>query len=303
MTANMDREDTAAWAGPRHEEQHHAEQHHEETGKQPNVSDLERWISALGGSFLITCGLGQKGITRLALAALGGGLVYRGVTGHCPLYTALGMDTACGKDRTATVLSKSGIKVEKATTIMRPAHELYQFWRRFENLPHVFRHLESVTVEGNRSHWVVKAPLGLVVEWDAEVINEIENELIAWKSVPEADVDHAGSVHFRPAPGGRGTEVKVVLNYSPPAGKIGAWIAKVFGEDPEHEIEEDLRRFKQVMETGEVPTTKGQPSAREEKDQGDKKAKRRNDARQPEQRDEAAPSESGGTARRETVPS
>jgi uncharacterized membrane protein len=256
MTANMDREDTGSGAGPR-------EARRPETTA--NVGDLERWISALGGSFLITCSLGRKGAARIALAALGGGLVYRGVTGHCPVYTALGLDTATGGDHVATVLSKGGVKVERSITVMRPAAELYGFWRRFENLPNVFRHLESVRVDGNRSHWVVKAPLGTEVEWDADVINEIENELIAWTSVAGSGVDHAGSVHFQPAPGGRGTEVRVSLKYSPPAGKLGAWFAKVFGEDPEHEIEEDLRRFKQVMETGEVATTEGQSSARAKK--------------------------------------
>jgi uncharacterized membrane protein len=147
--------------------------------------------------------------------------------------------------------------------INKAPEELYRFWRNFENLPRFMNHLESVTpLGGDRSHWVAKAPAGARVEWDAEVYNEKENELIAWRSLEDADVNNAGSVRFRRAPNGRGTEVKVVLNYEPPGGKIGAAIAKLFGEEPGQQIEEDLHRFKQLMEAGEVPTTAGQSSGR-----------------------------------------
>jgi uncharacterized membrane protein len=118
-----------------------------------------------------------------------------------------------------------------------------------------------VTGEG-RSHWVAKAPAGTTVEWDAEVYNEKENEMIAWRSLEGSQVDNAGSVHFTPAPGGRGTQVRVVLKYDPPAGVIGAAVARLFGESPAQQIDEDLRRFKQLMEAGEVATTTGQPSGR-----------------------------------------
>src|SRR5260370_25086851 len=109
------------------------------------------------------------------------------------------------------------------------------------------RHLESVQVQGNRSHWVAKGPLGTCVEWDAEIYNENPNEMIAWRSLEGADVDSTGSVHFTPAPGGRGTDVRVVLKYNPPAGKLGAAIAKLFGSEPDQQIRDDLRRFKQLM--------------------------------------------------------
>jgi uncharacterized membrane protein len=124
------------------------------------------------------------------------------------------------------------------------------------------RHLEAVTVlDGNRSHWVAKAPAiaGGKVEWDAEIINDEPNALIAWRSLANADVDNTGSVRFVPAPSERGTEVKVVIDYIPPAGRLGSWVAKLFGEEPQQQIQEDLRRFKRLMETGEVPTTQGQP--------------------------------------------
>jgi uncharacterized membrane protein len=124
-------------------------------------------------------------------------------------------------------------------------------------------HLESVTTTGEgRSHWVAKAPAGSTVEWDAEIYNEKENELIAWRSLEGADVDNAGSVRFEPAAGDRGTTVRVTLRYDPPGGALGAAVARLFGENPDQQIDEDLRRFKQVMEVGEVVNTEGQPSGR-----------------------------------------
>src|SRR5207249_522508 len=140
--------------------------------------------------------------------------------------------------------------------------ELYEYWRKLENLPSIMSHLKEVrAIDEKRSHWIAKAPslAGGSVEWDAEIINDEPNALIAWRSLPGADVDNAGSVRFVPAPGDRGTEVKVVIDYIPPAGKVGSWVAKLFGEEPQQQIMEDLRKFKRVMETGEFATTKGQP--------------------------------------------
>lgn len=194
------------------------------------------------------------------MALIGGGLVYRGTTGHCSTYQAMGIDTA---HHGAGVAGNRGIKVEKSVLVNKAPEELYRFWHNFENLPRFMNHLESVQVrDDRRSHWVAKAPLGTTVEWDAEIINEKENELIAWRSLEGADVSNAGSVRFQPARGGRGTEVKVSLEYDPPAGVLGAAVAKLFGEEPNQQVEEDLRRFKQLMETGVIPTTEGQSSGR-----------------------------------------
>ncbi len=152
------------------------------------------------------------------------------------------------------------IKVEKTVTINKPVEELYHFWHNFGNLPRFMKHLKDVKVHNNkRSHWITNAPLGGSVEWDADIIEDRENELIAWTSVAGADVDNSGSVRFQPAPGDRGTEVKVVTEYNPPGGAIGAGIAKLFGEEPEQQIGDDLRRFKMMMEAGEIATTEGQP--------------------------------------------
>ena len=152
----------------------------------------------------------------------------------------------------------SGVRIEKTVTINRPLHEVYQFWRNFENLPRFMRHLESVTsLDDRRSRWRAKAPAGMTVEWEAEILQDREHEWIAWRSIPGSDIENSGSVRFRPAPGARGTELRVQLQYSPPGGRLGRTIAKLFGEEPEQQIQEDLRRFKQLMETGEIPVSDG----------------------------------------------
>jgi uncharacterized membrane protein len=151
-------------------------------------------------------------------------------------------------------------------TVNKPRDELFRIWRNFENLPRFMNHLQRVDVDestgGTRSHWVAKAPLDHEIEWDSEVIEERENEHIAWKSLPGSIVESVGAVEFSDAPGGRGTIVKVTMEYRPPAGSIGAAIAKLLGEEPALQIKEDLRHFKQIMETGEIPSVEGQPSGR-----------------------------------------
>lgn len=252
-----------------------------------NVGDVERLASAVGGGGLVTYGLLRRDALGYGMALLGASLLYRGTTGHCHAYGALGINTAAegggftagssgrpieiGKDRllhnpNATIKHREGIKVEKSVTVNRPARELFDYWRNFENLPQFMNHLESVTVQGiGHSHWVAKAPAGRTVEWDAEIINEEPDALIAWRSREGADVPNSGSVRFVELPAGRGTEVRVSLEYQPPAGKIGMVFAKLFGEEPNQQVEEDLRRFKSVMEAGVIPTTEGQPAGRKAK--------------------------------------
>ena len=149
--------------------------------------------------------------------------------------------------------ARHGIHVTRSITVNRPAAEVYAFWRDFAQLPRFMRHLESVQVTGERrSHWTAKAPAGMTVEWDAELVEDRPDELIAWRSLEGADVDNAGSVRFRPAPGDRGTEVAVELRYDPPGGVVTEKLAKLFREEPEQQVRDDLAAFKQVMETGEV---------------------------------------------------
>jgi uncharacterized membrane protein len=145
------------------------------------------------------------------------------------------------------------LHTREGITVMRPVQEVYAFWRNFENFPQFMRHLESVTVtDERRSHWVAKAPAGMSVEWDAEIIAERENETIAWRSLPGSQVFNAGTVTFMPAPRGRGTEVRVDLSYRPPLGKLASKVAMLWREEPKQQVQDDLRHFKQVMEVGEI---------------------------------------------------
>ena len=162
--------------------------------------------------------------------------------------------------------TQQGIHVVKTITVNKPAEELYRAWRDFEKLPQFMYYLESVRVTGERrSHWQAKAPLGMTVEWDAEITEDRPNERVAWRSLPGAPVPNSGSVSFERGPGGRGTTVRVELHYDPPGGVLGATFAKLLGREPGQEVQEDLRRFKQLMEIGEVvqsdATVKGWGSA------------------------------------------
>ena len=149
------------------------------------------------------------------------------------------------------------LHVVKSVTINRPRQEVYEFWRDLEHLPTFMIHLEAVTSSGDlRSHWVANVPAGRV-EWDAEIIEDRPGEIIAWQSVEGSAVPNGGSVRFTDAPADRGTEVHVDLHYDPPAGRAGAMVAKLFGEEPQQQLRDDLRRFKQVMETGEVVRSDG----------------------------------------------
>ena len=156
------------------------------------------------------------------------------------------------------------VRVKEAITVNKPAQEVFRFWRDFENFPRFMAHLESVrTTSDTLSHWVAKGPAGKSVAWDAEIVEERPGALISWRSLPGADVENSGSVRFVPAPGNRGTEVYVDLSYSPPGGKLGATLAKLFGEEPATQLADDLRRAKQVLETGEVVVSEGSPRGHE----------------------------------------
>jgi len=230
-----------------------------------NIGRVERWASVIGGGALAAIGLQRRSMSGLGLALIGADLVRRGATGHSYLYEALGVRTA-GKGQgaeTTSVPYELGIRVDRAITVNKPRNEVYRFWRNFENLPRFMEHVQSVTqIDSKHSHWVVRAPMNRTVEWDAEINNEIENELIGWRSLEGSQVDNAGSVHFLDAPGDRGTEVKVELQYNPAGGVLGALLAKLWGEEPTQQIAGDLRRFKQIIEVGEIPTTRGQSSGR-----------------------------------------
>jgi uncharacterized membrane protein len=236
------------------------------------IGTAERGASLIAGSLLTYYGLRQRNWTGKGLALLGLGLLRIGMTGSRQWYRALGIDTkerAPGTNQ--TIPYETGIRVDEAITINLPRHEVYQFWRNPENLAEFMEHVESVrpitaasaggeTNGGRLTHWVARGPAGRRMEWDAQIINEIENEIVAWRSLPGSEVTNAGSVNFADAAGGRGTEVRIALQYNPPGGAVGAFVARIFGEEPSTQIHRDLMRLKTQLEAGEVPTVAGQPA-------------------------------------------
>ncbi len=215
---------------------------HSRNGYSSRFTQLEPWASYVSGGALTGFGISRKSWGGAALAAAGGLLIYRAITyNHQP----------------------HNIHVQKSVTLMKPVAEVYAFWRNFENLPRIMTHLDSVKVIDDRySHWVARGPAGTQIEWDAEIVDERENAFIVWRSTAGADVENRGSVQFNSALNGEATEINVAVDYAPPAGRLGAAFAKLFGEEPEQQVREDLRHFKALMETGEIPTIEGQSSGR-----------------------------------------
>jgi len=229
---------------------------------QVNVGRIERWLSFIAGAALTTYAIKRRTTASGSAALAGAGLMYRGATGHCHVYEALGVNRADGHavlrgtgmvaDRDSDTRRRlggyRGIHVDESITIHRPVSEVYRYWRNFENLPRFMRHLESVAMrEEGISHWVARGPAGTTVEWDARIINEVDNKVIGWQSLEGSTIATAGSVHFAETAGG--TLMRVHLQYSPPAGKLGSAVAWLFGEEPSQQIREDLQRFKTLMET------------------------------------------------------
>ena len=157
-----------------------------------------------------------------------------------------------GSDTRQQLGGRRGIHVEEAVLINKPVAEVYRFWRNFENLPRFMKHLDSVAErEAGISHWVACGPAGTKVEWDARIVNEIDNKVIGWQSLAGSTISTAGSVNFDESFDG-GTRVTVRLQYNPPAGRLGAAVARLFGEEPSMQIREDLHRFKELVETGRI---------------------------------------------------
>jgi uncharacterized membrane protein len=185
------------------------------------------------------------------LAASSAPLLYRGVAGRWPAIR----DGVPKPQNTKTALADGrGVHVRESVRLEVPVADVYRFWRRLDRLPTFMSHLQRVTeTSTRRSHWVAAGPAGMRVEWDAEIINEVSNKILAWRSLPSSDVVSAGSVNFGTIRGGRSTQLTVHLQYAPPAGKAGALVASLFGREPSQTIREDLRHFKQLLEAGEIP--------------------------------------------------
>ena len=217
-----------------------------------NIGDAERAASILAGAGLALGGLRRiDSLLGLALTAAGGGLIFRGMSGFCGMYKMLGVST-CHIGRIGGS-GAHGSRLEDSIVINSEPEQVYAFWRHLENLPRFLNHLTSVESKGGgRSHWVAEGPLGVRVEWDAEITSDRPNELIAWRSLEGSQVDTAGSVLFTPEPLGRGTRVRVVLQYDPPGGRAAVVLAHLFGDSPEQQLAADLFRLKRVIEAGEV---------------------------------------------------
>ncbi|HBJ38358.1 MAG TPA: cyclase [Planctomycetaceae bacterium] len=222
---------------------------------QPNVSSGERWVSMLAGGGMVVCGLMQRSRWGAVSLLTGASLLYRGLTGHCAAYESLGIDTAAADRSHSGVRGGHGRKITWAIQINRDPHDLYDHWHKLENLPKMMRHLKSVKSTGERkTHWEAYAPMGQMLTWDAEIVTDRAGEVIAWRSLPGSQVDTAGSVHFKRSSHGVGTDLTVSLKYDPPGGQLVARLAHLLGQGLEEEVEEDLRIFKQMIETGEVAT-------------------------------------------------
>ena len=232
------------------------------TSSRANIDAGERIGSTAIGAALITYGIKRRDWLG-ALSAIGGAmLVYRGATGHCQVYQALGVNRRATEDTKEALGGSGGVNVCEAVTIQRSASELYREWRNLESLPDRMKHLQAVReLSDGTSHWEATGPAGKTFEWDAEILQDIPGKLLSWRSLPGSDVISAGSVNFDDA-GAHGTRVTVRLQYDPPGGKLGAYVAWLMRQEPSQQIREDLRAWKQRIETGEVPTTEGQPSGR-----------------------------------------
>jgi uncharacterized membrane protein len=230
--------------------------HEADVRSRRNISETERWASMGAGATMVLYGLTRRNTAGLVVAGFGAWLFQRGASGHCATYDMLGINTSDTASDTRRALGGSaGAHVDESVTINRPLPELYKFWRNLENLPRVMTHLDSVEqLTDTLSRWRAKGPAGTHVEWTAEIINEVPNQVIGWRSIESSDVVSAGSVNFDEAGAGR-TRVRVRLQYSPPGGKAGAALASLLGRDAATGIRDDLTRFKQLVESGEIATS------------------------------------------------
>jgi uncharacterized membrane protein len=243
---------------------HHIQTRASPSAKMNSISEVnvgwgERKVSAALGGVLLMRGL-RRGLFRGAASTLvGGALLYRGISGRCRLYQAFDISTA----RPKASHTADALKVERYITIGKPADELYRLWREPQILSRIMGPFAKVTaINENRQHWVVRSPSGHSVEWDAQIMEEQPGELLRWESLAGAELPNEGSVHFRPAPAAWGTEVALRLRFHPPGGALGASAMRLLGVVPRTMVTQALRRFKSLVETGEIPTLEHNPSAR-----------------------------------------
>lgn len=220
-----------------------------------NISQTERIISTVAAPLLAYVGVKRGGLTGLVLGVIAAEMVYRGATGRSPLYQVMGVNTSAPhQNPQVSVPHGQGLHIEQAIHVARPRSELYDFWRNLSNLPRFIPYVKSVEELGDRySHWVANGPFGLIpIKWDAEIINEIEDEVIAWRTLPGSMLAHAGSVRFEPTADHMGTVVRVEMEYAIPGGEIGQRLTELLGAGPDAEIMHSLECFRTLMETGQV---------------------------------------------------
>jgi len=223
-----------------------------------NIGERERLFSMLAGAGLVGFGVTQRGWQRWFFPLLGAALLKRGITGHCDLYQQLHINSRYSAPSSSGVESGQGARLEYSIDVRCPARELYLFWRQLKQLPRVLRHVESVDPrDGLHSHWIVRGPLGHQFEWDSRIINDEENQLIAWETLPNSNVPNAGSVRFEQLADGM-TRLKVAIEFEPPGKSLGLAVAKLLGDSPQRELEEDLAAFKDFAERELTPASRSE---------------------------------------------
>ena len=227
-----------------------------------NVGQVERILSIAGGSALAIYGIARRNAAGVGLALAGGELIRRGATGHSYTYQFLDLNTNDESPSTvASLPNNKGIRIKRSMTILLPAHDLYAFWRNVENSPLYMHNIESVkATDATHSHWTAKVPVGdIPIEWNSEITEDVPDSLIAWRVEGQSPLGSGGQVRFTQAAEGKGTVVTSEIEYPVFGGMIGAEVGKILGHLPEQEVRENLRQFKQLMESGEIPTLSGQP--------------------------------------------
>lgn len=223
-----------------------------------NVGQNERVLSAAAGAFLLSSGLSSlfsNPLNGLVKTALGGLLLYRGASGHCPIYSSMG--------KTKGVAHTQAINIRTNLIVNKPKDEVYAFWRKLENLPLFMKHLATVTeIDSKHSHWEATIPGNIgKVKWNAEIVKEEEGHMIGWQSIANSTINNAGKVTFSDALNGQGTELEVVISYHPPAGELGAGVAKLLNPVFEKMIRQDVMNFKEYIETKHNPKAGGEGSS------------------------------------------
>ena len=230
-------------------------------GSEVNVGPVQRGASVVAGTALVVLSLRRRTLGGALLALAGADLLYRGATGYCHVLAALGIDTAGGNNGGGA--APAAIEIQRSITIQQPREEVYRRWRDPESQPLVWSHVAEITdATEEGAHWRIRAPLGRTLEWDMRIVADRGGELIGWRST-SGHVPNEGTIEFRDAPAELGTEVTLRVRFDPPAGRLGAAAARLFDDPPKLVLAKALRRFKSLLESGEIPSTERNPTARD----------------------------------------